>query len=80
MSEKIGRVRIYTQNIKQGWITFADGSEDLPIYYVVLKRNGIEYLKPNQQVYVTISQKNGQRYIDTIEIVNNNKNSEEVEL
>ena len=80
MSEKIGKVRIYSKQKQQGMICFADSTPDLPIYDYVLKRNGLEYLKPNQQVYVTIEQKGDQKYIDTIEIVENNELTGEIEL
>ena len=71
MSEKVGRVRIYQVNKGIGWITFEDGSSDLPIYYHVLKQNGIEILKTNQKVLVGLEKKGAHTEIVTIEKLDN---------
>ena len=71
MLEKQGRVRTYAVNRGIGWITFDDGSSDLPIYYYTLKQNGMEILRSNTKVLVTIEEKGGRQEITTIEKINN---------
>ena len=71
MSEKVGRVRIYQVNKGIGWITFEDDSSDLPIYYHILKKNGLEILKTNQKVLVSLEKKGPHTEIVTIEKLDN---------
>lgn len=71
MLEKVGRVRTYAANKGVGWITFDDGSSDLPIYYYTLKQNGMEILRSNAKVLVTIEYKGNHKEITTIEKINN---------
>ncbi len=54
MLEKIGRVRLYQQNLKRGWITFDDNTSDIPAFYNTLKANGLEYLKTGEEVLVAL--------------------------
>jgi len=71
MIEKIGKVRIYQVDKGIGWITFEDGSSDLPIYYNVLKKNGLEILRVNQKVLVSLEKKGPHTEIIAIEKLDN---------
>lgn len=71
MSEKIGKVRVYQVDKGIGWITFEDGSSDLPIYYNTLKKNGLELLKTGQKVLVYIEKQGKVDEITAIEKLDN---------
>lgn len=71
MIEKTGIVRSYAVDKGIGWITFEDSSGDLPIYYRVLKKNGIEILKSETKVLVTIENQGESAEITAIEKINN---------
>lgn len=71
MLEKVGKVRIYQVDKGIGWITFEDGSGDLPIYYHVLKKNGLEILRVNQKVLVSLEKKGSHTEIIAIEKLDN---------
>lgn len=77
MLEKIGRVRLYQQNLRRGWITFEDTTQDLPIFYNTLKLNGIEYLKAGQKVFVAIDKSGKDLRIKKIELLKNKDSKED---
>ncbi len=69
MIEKIGRVRSYSVVTKTGFVTFEDSSNDVPIHYYTLQKNGLELLKRGQKVLVVLEQKGIHIEITAIELL-----------